>query len=284
MALSKPVMAVIAVVILLIIGMVIAFSVVKRAQNNPPIGAELINQKYANDDALQKFDFYPPKAQSNTLVIVVHGGAWVAGDKSYMNPVAKFFHGMGYPVVNMDYRLAPKWKYPSPLRDIASMINYANSHRTEFNLSDNFKIVLIGHSAGGHLVEMYGLKDSTYGTQGIWKVIALAGPSDLVNIEASRLRDVLADMILDDQTTKQDASPLYNIPSSDSTEYLLVVGSEDELVEERQITDFASALNQKGIYAEQLIVPGRTHNTIYSEINNPDDAVAEKIKSFLNEP
>lgn len=252
-----------------------------QGDNTTYINTPIFNIRYGTAP-LEIFDFYPPFGDENsdTLVVFVHGGAWVAGDKNYFTSSAVFFALKGYSVVNMDYRLAPTWTYPAQLNDITSVLNYVNLRREEFKLNPNYKIVLVGHSAGGHLVDLYGVRENDYGGVNVNEVVSLAGPTDLVSYYQSEENiDPFLDAFLGN-TSKEEASPSKNVPQGENTKYLLILGGADPLVPQNQVTIFENALKEKGAYVETLIVPGRDHNSIYNQIPQ-NDRVAQKILEFI---
>lgn len=112
--------------------------------------------QYGPDSVENKLDVYRPKnAQGKIPVIVsVHGGGWVYGDKELYQ-----FYGMtlaqrGFAVVNFTYRLAPEVKFPAPLEDTNNVINWMYENQEEYGLDMNH-VFMVGDSAGGHLCGLY---------------------------------------------------------------------------------------------------------------------------------
>lgn len=114
------------------------------------------NLSYGLDPTWNILDVYRPKGEIGKLpvIVIVHGGGWVYGDKSVYQ-----FYGMslaqrGFAVVNYSYRLAPEVKYPAPLEDTNQVITwiYNNQETYQFDLEQVF---MVGDSAGGHLLGLY---------------------------------------------------------------------------------------------------------------------------------
>ena len=112
--------------------------------------------QYGPDPVENKLDVYRPKnAQGKIPVIVsVHGGGWVYGDKELYQ-----FYGMtlaqrGFAVVNFTYRLAPEVKFPAPLEDTNNVISWMYENQDEYGL-DMDHVFMVGDSAGGHLCGLY---------------------------------------------------------------------------------------------------------------------------------
>jgi acetyl esterase/lipase len=85
------------------------------------------------------------------VVIFVHGGAFVDGDRNrtaevYSN-VLYYFARHGVLGVNMEYRLAPEHRYPAGSEDVGLAVQWARRHAAEHR-GDPERIFLIGHSAG----------------------------------------------------------------------------------------------------------------------------------------
>ena len=107
----------------------------------------------------QILDLYlPAKLSAAPIVVFVHGGAFVRGDKDinqfvYGN-VTTWFARQGWLAVNLEYRLAPAAPYPSGIQDIAEAIAWLGHHAAAYG-GDPASIFLIGHSAGGAHVAGY---------------------------------------------------------------------------------------------------------------------------------
>lgn len=242
--------------------------------------ADVLDIKYG-EDKNQSFDFYEPYQSADTLLIFVHGGGWVLGNKNKYGDITRYFSRRGFCAVNMNYRLAPKWKYDAPLQDIASVLKMIDSQRERFKLNPGYKIALMGHSAGAHLVTLFALKESEYGVNDVNYAIGIAGPYDLEAGSNPPRRRKLMKAFLGD-TPRAEASPVKQIKAGDRTKFMLIAGDRDNLVSISEIYKFAQALNIKGVYVEQLVVAGRDHGTILSGIPSGDE-VARKIVLFLNE-
>lgn len=95
--------------------------------------------------------FRPEKATKNIPVIIyIHGGGWTTGSKETSARQCAIFAREGYLVINMEYRLGPKYKHPAQIEDIANVLRWLNKHAKKFN-ADTSKIFFAGSSAGAHL-------------------------------------------------------------------------------------------------------------------------------------
>lgn len=121
-------------------------------------------------DAAQKFDVYlPPQPVSNAPVIfMVHGGGWRHGDKTYSNVVANksaAFTKRGWIFISTNYRMIPDANPLEQAQDVARAIAYAQQHAAQWG-GDPQRFVLMGHSAGAHLVALISAKPDLVTTQG----------------------------------------------------------------------------------------------------------------------
>lgn len=114
------------------------------------------NVRYGGD-IRQRFDVYaPPDAQGAPVIFMVHGGGWAYGDKSARGVTAdkvKRWVPRGFIVISTNYRLLPKADPLEQAKDIARAIAVAQQRVPSWG-GDPAKFILMGHSAGGHLVAL----------------------------------------------------------------------------------------------------------------------------------
>ncbi|WP_158618177.1 alpha/beta hydrolase [Chitinophaga lutea] len=141
-----------------------------KDDNNEGDGVTLIPNVAYGADARQQMDVYlPPGRTAQTPVVVfLHGGGFVAGDKADVHPHMQRFSGKGYAVVNVNYRLVdttglfqtPLVHKPSSIRiteqlhDVHTAIQAALAKTGEWNVS-NTRWAIAGHSAGATLAMLY---------------------------------------------------------------------------------------------------------------------------------
>jgi acetyl esterase/lipase len=111
------------------------------------------------EDARQILDVYQPIWRAGApIVIFIHGGAYVRGDKDaygemYGN-IAIWFARQGTLGLNATYRLAPQAKWPSGADDVRGMVRWAKENAAKFG-GDANRIYLVGHSAGATHIASY---------------------------------------------------------------------------------------------------------------------------------
>ncbi|MBO6898452.1 MAG: alpha/beta hydrolase [Shimia sp.] len=97
------------------------------------------------DGERHKFDLFRPRGAAKGLLVFVHGGYWMAFDKSYWSHFARGAVERGWAVALPSYDLAPDVRISEITKQIAAAVTRACT-------LVHGPVVLAGHSAGGHLV------------------------------------------------------------------------------------------------------------------------------------
>jgi len=111
-----------------------------------------------------KLDVYRPRgAKSPTpVVLLIHGGGWVAGEKEHNALEGLPYMEMGFAVVNVEYRLARVSLAPAAVEDCLCALRWIGRNAKEYNL-DLSKIITSGGSSGGHLALTTGMIPASAG-------------------------------------------------------------------------------------------------------------------------
>ena len=111
---------------------------------------------YGRDEDWQVLDVYRPKSEKGLLpvIISVHGGNWVYGDKERYQFYCMNVAERGFAVVNFTYRLAPEFQFPASLEDTNLVVEWVLAHADEYGL-DSEHIFFVGDSAGAHILGLY---------------------------------------------------------------------------------------------------------------------------------
>ena len=112
---------------------------------------------YGSDPKWQVLDVYRPKNQKGKMlpvIVSVHGGGWVYGDKERYQYYTMSLAQRGFAVVNFTYRLAPEFKFPAPAEDTNLVMQWIVKHAMEYGM-DTDHVFAVGDSAGAHLLGMY---------------------------------------------------------------------------------------------------------------------------------
>ncbi len=88
-------------------------------------------------------------------VLLIHGGAWLAGNRHQLTKIARRLATLGYTVMAIDYRKAPKDKFPSQIEDCREALSWMRENAAEYKI-DPKKLGVWGYSAGGQLAALLG--------------------------------------------------------------------------------------------------------------------------------
>ncbi|MFL1013460.1 alpha/beta hydrolase fold domain-containing protein [Flavisericum labens] len=109
--------------------------------------------------------FYPKKPGEYPALIMIHGGAWVTGDKSMQVPMAQKLAAKGYVTICVEYQLTLEAKYPAAVFNIKSAIRWMRANAEKYNINTK-KIGISGSSAGGQLAMLVGLTNGVKSKEG----------------------------------------------------------------------------------------------------------------------
>ena len=112
---------------------------------------------YGEDAKWQSLDVYRPKNAGDKklpVIVSVHGGAWVYGDKERYSFYCMDLATRGFAVVNFTYRLAPEFQFPASLEDTNSVFKWVFAHASEYGF-DTENVFAVGDSAGAHILGLY---------------------------------------------------------------------------------------------------------------------------------
>jgi acetyl esterase/lipase len=240
----------------------------------------------------QRLDIYsPPAASGAPILVFVHGGEWAKGDKSEVSFKPKYLNEQGIVFISMNYRLSGTDRHPAQVNDIAAAVKWIRRHAPEFG-GDPAMIVLMGHSAGCHLVTLTGLDPRPFATVGLKPadlkgIISWSGGAfDLV--EKVRGGGMYATYITlnfgDDPLAWRDASPISHIGDARPFPAFLFASAADGNPASRELSDkMASLIRDKGGDARSLLLAGKTHQAANHEVGMKDDDTGPELLRFIRE-
>ena len=114
------------------------------------------NIAYGTHGDASLLDVYFPDGTSAPMptIVSIHGGGYVYGSKEIYRRYCMDLAARGFAVVNFNYRLAPKWKFPTPLWDTNTVMQWIVKNAANYHL-DPDKLFLVGDSAGAQLASQY---------------------------------------------------------------------------------------------------------------------------------
>ncbi len=155
---------------------------------------------YGTLHAAQKVDVYTPKAVAPfPVVVLIHGGGWVQGDKMEYRTSQKTeaLLEKGYAVVAVNYRLSGVAKFPAQIQDVKAAVRWIRANAATYKFNPD-KIGAWGTSAGGHLTALLatsgGINALENLTQGdatksstIQAAVDWFGPTDFLQMDAQTI-------------------------------------------------------------------------------------------------
>ena len=111
---------------------------------------------YGPEGSWNLLDVYYPEGTSEKLptIVSIHGGGYVYGSKEIYRRYGMDMAKRGFAFVNFNYRLAPKWKFPTPLLDTNAVMEWICENAEKYHL-DPQRIIVVGDSAGAQLTSQY---------------------------------------------------------------------------------------------------------------------------------
>ena len=108
------------------------------------------------DDERHVLDVYRPKDRAGKLPVIVsiHGGGWVYGNKEIMQYYCMSLAEHGFAVVNFNYRMAPAHKHPTPLEDANRVFGWVLEHADGYGF-DAENVFALGDSVGANILGLY---------------------------------------------------------------------------------------------------------------------------------
>lgn len=242
--------------------------------------AEVSGEKLALDA------FTPASAGPFPMCILVHGGGWMKGDKhnnfrTLLGPLGE----AGFAWFSIDYRLAPRHRYPSCVEDVETAIRWVKAHAAEYQ-GDAKRIALMGESAGGHLVSLAAVRAKA--DTRVAAVVAFYAPTDLERQACENLRTpvwataLFGITAMDDAARKtlRDASPITHVTPG-FPPFLLVHGSADTRVAVDQSRQFQAKLKAAENPCDLLLVEGAGHGLVHWD--KVDVSYKEKVIQWLRQ-
>jgi len=204
--------------------------------------------------------FVPPEAtEKATAVLLIHGGAWVMGDKSQLRGYGFLLGREGTVCVACEYRLATEAQWPAQLDDVNVALQWMHDNAEELGI-DPQRIAVCGASSGAHLAMMAAAShDESADRPPIAAVISFYGPTRL-RADSDMLKDSVLQLLGSD--AKGDdfvgASPADQLSAS-YPPTLLMHSNQDELVPREQSIEFAEQLRALEVPVELALFDNVPH-------------------------
>jgi len=219
-----------------------------------------------------KLDVYVPRYATGTqpTLMYIHGGGWVAGAKESTPLFLLPYLQMGWTVVNVEYRLGRISLAPAAVEDCLCALRWMYRNAKEYKI-DTTKIVVTGHSAGGHLALTTGMIPSSAGLDGqcpgtehlkVAAIINWFGITDVADLlEGPNMKSyAVAWMggLPNRLEVAHRVSPLLYVRGG-LPPILTIHGDADPTVPYNHAVRFHLSLDKAGVPNELLTIPGGNH-------------------------
>ena len=245
-------------------------------------------------DPLQQLDFYPAQTGDKRapLVVFVHGGGWKRGSKDNADGSWKAPHytAAGYAYASINYRLVPANTVEDEASDVAASLRYLidNAARLGFDPS---RIIIMGHSAGAHLVALVGTDEQYLRKVGL-SFASIDGvlPIDGAAYDVPRqikeggnfMHDTYLQAFGEDPERQKALSPTLQARAPNAPDFLIIhVMRKDGVAQAKELQ---AALIRGGTKTDRQEFPGtglQGHAEINRQLGNPDYAATPVVDAWL---
>ena len=229
----------------------------------------------------QRLDVVTPSSKASKasngpypLVVMIHGGAWIGGDRLYHRDDLLKLAGQGYVAATIDYRLAglPKNAFPADLSDARCAVRFLRAHAAQYDI-DPTRVAAIGDSAGGHIAAMLAVASDvpddgtcaiTSESSSLTSAVIDYAPLDL---RASKryppsiqqaVRYLVGGDPLENAEKTSLASPITHVDAGDPP-MLIIHGAADHVVPVEDSREFAAALASAHVPSLYVELAGMQH-------------------------
>ncbi len=261
----------------------------------------LTDLRYSDNDGKAGLcDVYMPAGSKDNarlpVIVVVHGGGWASGDKWTMEGYSRLLARGGFVVVNINYRLAPAYVFPSQVDDVRSALMWTKENADRFSI-DTDRLGLFGYSAGGHLTALVAsLADESIDDQATasewssadprWKelpeikAICIGGPPcefRTLPLDNTTLAYFLGGSRREKPGVYVAASPAAHTSALDPVTQI-IHGAGDLIVPIKTSHEFHAAQVSAGVDSRLEVIPGQGHMLTFL---NPK--TSQKVVEFFSD-
>lgn len=239
----------------------------------------------SDSNAKHRLDLFLPKSNKNfPLVIFIHGGFWRNQDKSYLQNFTGLYQNVGLALAKrgigcavVSYRLFPETNLQGQLEDIDSIIEWGKANSSKYGFKN---IYLMGHSAGGHLALLTGLKNPNK----VKGIISLSPILDIGHMRDNKEKDFNEELTIpmfgNDYKEYKKHSPIMLIDNK-SPDIMYLFGENDYpflIAQSKMLKEKLINLKAKG---EILTLPVYDHADMVMDINREGDKITSLVEGYL---
>jgi acetyl esterase len=239
------------------------------------------------DHPRQRLDvFATPDGTRKPVVLFVHGGAFVDGERDrsaevYSN-VLYYFARHGCVGINIEYRLAPEHRFPAGTEDVGEALRWALAHIEAFGGAPD-SIFLMGHSAGAaHVASCaYDPRFRHTSHRNVAGVMVISGRVRADNSEWNPNARKVEAYYGTDASTYDDVSPVTHVAADSPPTFIAFAEYENPLIDVYCL-ELAYRLARTLRRAPPLMrMAGHNHTSIIAHVNTGEDRLGEGMRAFI---
>ena len=230
------------------------------------------------DDPRERLDVFLPENDGPPVLAFIHGGYWQWNDKEGFEFLAKELNAHGAAFANIEYSLCPSVTLAELTRQCQRAVAHLWKEAGALGF-DRDRIVVSGHSAGGHLTAMMQATDWPAFEDGLPANLVAAGLpiSGIYDVAPIRLTP-LNDAVRLQPGDVAAVSPMF-MPPRTGGPTIIAFGGDEYNEFDRQASDLAENWAKQGVETSTLNMPGRDHFTALSAMAETDhDLFAAALK------
>ena len=216
----------------------------------------------------EKMHLFLPEGSVKGLSVFIHGGWWCYFGREYFSHLAAGALARGWAVAMPSYTLCPDINIGGIVKQMVRAVEVAHDAMTDGPM------VIVGHSAGGHLATMMGTKETNVmdaASQRIKRIVSISGVADLRPL----LQLEMNEMLKIDEAEARTSSPLFLEPRNDF-DYIAWAGA-DETVEFRRQTALLATVWGSQVSTSRIEAKGKHHLDVIDPLTDPDSELTRLI-------
>jgi len=261
-------------------------------ENQRRDGVEVVADLAYGEDPLRRLDVYRPQIHGEAprpLMVFMHGGGFIRGDKRDRENIGQYFARQGIVVAVANYRLAPQHVWPAGAEDVIALYRWSRQHAAEFG-ADPDRIFLAGESAGAAHVATATLVKRFHPEEGL-NIAGAVLISGVYNVQLEKLaRDQFGVATPDPRNEAYFGSDFQRYRAMSTVELidapavpLLITYAELDLLQMQVQAGelFARLVTVHGFSPQLRVIAGHSHLTQVYAVNTGDHALGAPVVEFL---
>lgn len=239
-----------------------------------PAGQMVAEGEAYGPSSFQQVDVFVPDDMAaderRPVIIFFHGGGWVKGSRDTYGFAGRAFAAEGFVTVVAGYRLADDGRWPVFMEDATGAVRWTIANIARFG-GDPTRIVLAGHSAGGHIAVLSALDprwlgDAVQPGGAVRGAIGLSGPYDFLPFDPGGRADVAMG-----HARPLEATQPIRFVRPDAPALMLIHGETDTTVRPRNPRALQAAFADidAGDLVTMRIYPGVDHEGVVTPLSLP---------------